>query len=163
MYYLKMRVFSTNLILILLLVSVSSAKSPLKELAENPDCQIVFDEKVDEYQLKWRSKTEDGYVVRSYPLKFDPFTGEPLGSRRDELFTKPSRKEIKEIEKKLVKCSTIQDVIKAFGKPDRVWDSNDRLEVTQYVFASAFDTVTLTVQINDDGKMMVMFSGKRKP
>jgi len=73
----------------LLLVGVTFAKSPLKELASDPDCQIVFNEKVGEYQLKWKSKTEDGYAVKSYPLKFDPFTGDPLESLRDELFTEP--------------------------------------------------------------------------
>lgn len=156
-----MKAFTINLALVLLLASGTFAKSPLKELAENPDCQIVFDERVGEYQLKWRSKTDDGYVVKAYPIKFDPFTGEPLESRRDELFTKPSREEMKRIDAKLSKCHTIKDVIRAFGEPDRVWPADGNREVSQYDFHSKFDTIQLTVQVDDDGKMKTMFSGKQ--
>ena len=144
-----------------LLVGVTFAKSPLKELASDPDCQIVYNEKVGEYQLKWKIKTEDGYSVKAYPLKFDPFTGDPLESRRDELFTEPSREEIMEIHKKLSQCKTIEDVISAFGEPDRVWPINERRKKAQYDFYSAFDTTKLVVHVSEDGSLKSQFSGKQ--
>ena len=134
-------------------------KSRLDELVAEKGSPLVYNKQVGEYQLVWTNREANRTLVHTVPLKFDPFTGKELSSRRGELFVEPSDAESQEVSKKLQSCRSIDDVIKQFGKPDRVWPKTGGY--SQYDFEKAFKTLKLAVKVADDGSLTPIVTGKQ--
>jgi hypothetical protein len=133
----------------------------LDALVAKKGSPLIYDEHVGEYQLVWTNHEADATIVVRVPLKFDPFTGRELGSRRDELFAKPSESESKEVFKKLKSCKGIEDVVKQFGKPDRVWPEDEHTRCTQYDFERCFKTLKLVIKVGEDGSLQPVVVGRQ--
>jgi len=146
-----------------------SGHSRLDELAATKGSPIIYNKQIGEYQLVWtnyervsyQGALADAALVHTVPLEFDPFTGRKLESRRDELFAAPSEAESKEVYKKLESCKRIADVIRQFGKPDRVWPKDDSRPASQYDFEKGFKTLKLIVSVREDGSLNVRVVGKQ--
>jgi len=78
-----------------------------------------------------------------------------------ELFAEPSEAEQKRVDKKLRNCRGIEDVIKQFGKPDRVWPKDKDTGCSQYDFEKQFETLKLTVRVAEDGSLVPIVTGKQ--
>ena len=137
----------------------SVPKGQLDELAAEKGSPIIYDKQVGEYQLVWTNREANTTVVKTVPLKFDPFTGRELSSRRGELFAEPSQAESEAVDKKLRHCRGIDDVIRQFGKPDRVWPKVRGY--SQYDFEGRFETLKLTVKVAEDGALVPIVTGKQ--
>src|SRR5258708_2971348 len=110
----------------------SLPKGRLDQLVAEKGSPVIYDKQVGEYQLVWTNHDSGNTIIHHVPLEFDPFTGKGLRSRRGELFAEPSEAELKLVEKKLRNCRGIDDVIKQFGKPDRVWPKDKDTGCSQY-------------------------------
>ena len=139
--------------------SIWASNDPLKELADDPDCQIIYDSRVGEHQIRWKTKIDGKDAVKSMRLFYDPFTGEKLESRRGELFTTPSKEELHQISQKLNKLRNINEVIQEFGEPDKIWPRKEKTKTTQYDYRTQFETLTLTLKVYDDGRFQPSYSG----
>ena len=139
----------------------SVTKSRLDELVAEQGSPVIYDMQVGEYQLVWTNHDAGNTIIHRVPLKFDPFTGKELRSRRGELFTQPSDAEQKIVHKKLQDCRTIGDVIEQFGKPDHVWPKDKEAGFSQYDFEKQFETLKLTVRVAEDGSLVPVVTGKQ--
>jgi hypothetical protein len=133
----------------------------LDELVAEKGSPMVYDKQVGEYQLVWTNHDAGNTIIHRVPLSFDPFTGKELRSRRGELFAEPSEAEQKLVDKRLRNCLGIDDVIKQFGKPDRVWPKDKDAGYTQYDFEKKFETLKLTVRVAEDGSLVPIVTGKQ--
>jgi hypothetical protein len=139
----------------------SSGYSKLDVLVAEKGSPLIYDKDVGEYQLVWTNQQGAATIVHRWTMQFDPFTGKELGSRRGELFAKPSPVELREVHRKLRECKTIEDVIKQFGRPDQVWPKGEDNPHTRYDFEQPFKTLTLSVQVLDDGSLQPMTAPKQ--
>jgi hypothetical protein len=139
--------------------SVSNGR--LDELVAEKGSPVIYDKQVGEYQLVWTNHVAGNTIIHQVPLSFDPFTGKELRSRREELFAEPSEAEQKIVFKKLRNCRGIDDLIKEFGKPDRVWPKDKDTGYSQYDFEKQFETLKLTVRVAQDGSLVPIVTGKQ--
>jgi hypothetical protein len=133
----------------------------LDQLVAEKGSPIIYDKQVGEYQLVWTNHAAGNTTIHRVPLKFDPFTGKELRSSRGELFAEPSQAEQKIVDRKLRNCRGIDDVIKQFGKPDRIWPKDKAAGSSQYDFEKQFETLKLTVRVAEDGSLVPIVTGKQ--
>jgi len=133
----------------------------LDELVAEKGSPVFYDKRVGDYQLVWTNHDVGNTIIHRVPLRFDPFTGKELRSRRGELFAEPSEAEQKRVDKKLRNCRGIEDVIKQFGKPDRVWPKDKDTGCSQYDFEKQFETLKLTVRVAEDSSLVPIVTGKQ--
>lgn len=139
----------------------------LKNLSQNPEYPVKFDSKFKEYYLEGKDKS-------THIFYFCPKCGGKLAkSKRNDFFTTPSDKEIKQIATRLKNINEIEDIIKIFGLPDKEHDykkvskTDKRIYKLKdlkrtLVFNSIAKTLNLIVQEDEDGKVIYFFVGKPK-
>jgi len=133
----------------------------LIEIAHEPGSPITNDSRTGEYLLTYDIVTEGQLVKRYFVLKFSPFTGASLPSRRADLFTTPSRAEIVSVIRGLGNAKSLSDVEKQIGKPDRI-HTNESTGSLQYKYKNIGKTFDLVVEQSSDGRIRVFTSGKPK-
>lgn len=133
----------------------------LEEMSKAKDSPIQYSEEVGEYQLVWTKQESDGTSkAYRYPLKFDPFTGESLGSKRGSQFLTIDDKEVSSIHQKFGKWRSINDVKAEYGEPDKVWQNPDGSK--QYDFKAPFTSIDLLVGVESKGELKYTIAPKEK-
>jgi hypothetical protein len=133
----------------------------LSELISDPSSPIKFDPEVGEYQLVYKTVRDGEQIEQTYILKYSPFTGARLPSRREDLFMKPSAAEIRLVKSKFSKAKTLQDVERSLGPPDDVVTNSHGFRV-EYIYRKRFDTLEVIVQERTDGRVVFSYAGKKK-
>jgi hypothetical protein len=91
--------------------------------ARDPQFPVEFDQQTAEYQIvhgadcRWR-----------LTMSFCPWCGGRLPSRRADLFTQPSGREMAEVQSALATARSVEDVFQRLGPPDELYDWDDDLE-----------------------------------
>ena len=137
-----------------------------EQLLADPQCPIEHDEELHEYNLVSRDSK-----VR-YRMYYCIFCGGKLPeSKRGGLFTEPSKKEIKEVQKLLSKITSTQQAIGVLGQPDETVkapkpSARENGGAIQYKrhhrYWSRWQTLDLTIREREDGSFDSAFTGKSK-
>lgn len=143
----------------------------LEGWARDPRLPVNYDPELNEYSLLHDSY--DGQPS-SMSIYFCPACGgrAPL-SHRGDLHTNPSFREVNVISRRMGSAKTIEEIVAVLGEPDVRYGpsamSAERKEVyglrdtkQQLIYQHLGRTVELIVQEYEDGKVGIMFSGKRK-
>lgn len=136
----------------------------LWEVIGTPGSPIAFDGKLSEFSLL--VPTADGpggkhLPPTAYPMRFDPFSGEPLGSGRASSFVPPDEGDVRRLKELTQGLETIGDVERVLGAPDQRWPAFADVKA-QLDYWRLSDTVKVTVLLRDDGRLMISFTGKPK-
>lgn len=138
----------------------------LLELVDDTNSPIKFDQVVGEYGLVYDTFREGERCRMSYPLRYSPFTGAPLPSKRSELFMTTSPDEVRMITEKLKDARSYADVEKALGAPDVTLSgavySFTANRKAHYTYTNAAATLNVGVWEYEDGRIEYGCSGKRK-
>jgi hypothetical protein len=87
----------------------------LLELADDPNCPIVFDQEAGEFQLVIHTYIDGETVERRIPLRFSPRTGQTLPSQRSPRIRPPSPAEMSRLTEQLKTVRTLADVQAVLG------------------------------------------------
>jgi hypothetical protein len=90
----------------------------LLELADDPNCPIVFDQEAGEFQLVIQTYIDGETVERRIPLRFSPRTGETLPSQRSPRMRPPSPAEMSRLTEQLKTVRTLSDVQAVMGQSE---------------------------------------------
>jgi len=138
----------------------------LLEMAADPQSPIIFDERLSEFHLVFDT-IRGGRPMRLNNIWwFSPFTGQPLPSRRSELFMERSPEEESMIQEKLRGLRTIAEVQAALGPPDATWAREDlNLPANQrarHDYTNIAVTLNVFVTEYDDGSFRFTYYRKQK-
>ncbi len=125
-------------------ISTHANEKRLKSLANQKGVELIYDEKIDEFAFVITKNTANGSKsVKTYPLRFDPFTGGKLTSERDTLFytEESSPIEYKKLYDTCLVITNREGMVQVFGKPanqqneaNRISYRYDNLSDQFYVF-----------------------------
>lgn len=123
----------------------------LQLMLETRNSPVKWDRELNEYQL----------VVGNhvFPLRYDPFSGCALYSGRSAVFNEPTEAELDRLQAVIGCPRTTNDVIRAIGKPNRIWDASETFKA-QYDYTDLSKTVDVRIQVQNDGTVAVLYSGK---
>jgi len=133
----------------------------LSEIASLDSSPIVFVEKNGEYYLEWTEIHEDAKtrIIRRR-LIYDPFTGEKLPIGKNEASSVVDKSEIESLKAALKKMRSVEDIMKKFGKPNKIRDRFDRSK--QYDYKTVYKTIDFSVYVSASGEISASFVPKRK-
>ena len=90
----------------------------LLQLAEDPNCPIVFDREVGEFQFVFETDLEGETLERRIPLQFSPYTGQPLPSERSPRVQPPPPAETSRLTEQLRTVRSLSDVQAVMGESE---------------------------------------------
>lgn len=140
----------------------SGPSEQLLEIARMPNSPIVFDSRISEFSLLVEEQQPDGTTSEvMWVMRFDPFTGQPLGSGRAAQFVIPDEADLRSLKERTLGIEDVEAMIIEFGDPDITFPPIPGVRA-QYDYYRLSDTVQLSVQILDDGTMDFILTGKPK-
>jgi len=134
----------------------------LADLVADPNSPVKYDVRLQEYQLVYSFDKDGKHMKRKVPLRFSPFTGEPLVSGRSAVFVEPAANDLQQIREKLHGARSLKDVEEKLGPPDLVSHNVDPFK-TQYLYTNVTQTLRVIIQEAPDGKLTIATLPKEKP
>jgi len=134
--------------------------------AEDPSCPVKEDVELQEFNIRYQVGKRTG----SLRMYFCPWCGTRLPEGlRHTLFNVPSEEDVRSLRGRLEGATTVEQVIRALGDPDRVWDpfhggevrsgpENKRI-LRQLDFNRLSPTARLIVHEYEDHTVTWYFSG----
>ena len=138
----------------------------LERFADDPNCPIEFDKKLNEYQI-----VANGHL---WLIRYCPFCGNLAPpSKRDSLFAKMTPDEFARIRDLVAGLRTVKEVLATFGVPDddianggfrEFPETTDRPSIRQafrqLTYRGLSPTVSVMVSVHSSGLVEFGFSGK---
>lgn len=131
----------------------------LNELVADSGSPVRYDANHDEYQLCYLKSDGQRSNEVCYVLRYSPFTGARLPSKRVNAFQTPTQLDIERLQQKIRGLTTIQDVERAFGPPDRIVRNGPSFRL-QCTYTNLVGSAIVIIQEGYDGKLTVAVGGK---
>jgi len=141
-------------------VDVNRPLERLLEVARKLGSPIHYDRQTCEFQILHPVQTDCGVSTGVYSMAYCPFTGRPLGSGRDFLFTEPTEQDVDQLWALVENAKDTNDITALLGNPNMSYGETEYFQA-QYTYTNLSETAELIVIVDHDGRLSPIVSGKQ--